>query len=82
MLTPPLPRKSTKRLARDVFVCVCVCVYIYNITDTDCWANSGITYNRVFASFKRRVLNMQDEGQSENLLRVFLLQHFFGSVLL
>ena len=84
MLAPSLPRKSTERLARDVFDTFTFSVYIYDITDTDCWAHSGITHSRVFALFKRRVLNTQDEEQSENLLRVymFLLQLFFGSVLL
>ena len=32
MLAPPLPRKSTKRLARDVFDTFTFSVYIYDIT--------------------------------------------------
>ena len=73
MLVRSLPMKSTKSVARDVFDTFATHTgHIHDVTDTDCWAQHGGVYGRVFASFKRRSLTSRtDEKSSEKSLCVY-----------
>ena len=45
---------------------------VYDVTHTDFWAQNGSSDGRVLATFKRRILNKQQQKLTEKLLYVSL----------
>ena len=66
MLVCYLPVKS-RRLANDVFKTFAThSALVHDISDTDCWAQSGTTHGHAFAIF-----NKQEHKLVEKLLCIF-----------
>ena len=69
-LISSLPRKISKRRARDVFDLFALHTGLaYDVTDTDCWAQSWGCYR----DFQMVIFNKPDEKSTEKLLCVYFI---------